>query len=308
MTGYQILVGTGDGVVRTSPDAADAPGGENGERLLPGTAVTALHPSAERTWVLADRRTLHRVDADGPAEVASLDDRVGSCVIEHGGSVFVGGNDAQLWRLDGGDLVLQPSFRSAPTSDRWSTPWGGPPDVFSMADSGDDLYVGVHVGGIMRSSDGGRSWTPTIDLDEDVHRVVADERGDLWAATGHGALAHSTDRGATWAFHAAGLHGTYLLTVAVAGADVLVGASSGPHADDGALYRFDGDAFERCGAGLPADLGGAVGPRRLAAAGDVAAVALPSGDVHASVDGGRSWAQVAERLPNVSEVVVRRCG
>jgi len=266
--------------------------------------VTALHRAADHTWVLGARRDLHRVDDAGAALVARLDGDVGACVIEHRGEVFVGGRNAEVWRLDGNALVPVPSFRTAPTSDRWHTPWGGPPDIFSMAAHGDDLYVGVHVGGIMRSADGGRTWAPTIDLREDVHQVTVDERGHLWAATGHGALAHSADRGATWELHSRGLHARYLLAVAVAGEEVLVGASSGPHADDGALYRFDGTAFERCAEGLPDDFAGAVGPRRLAASGAVAAVALPSGDVYASTDGGHRWTQVAEHLRDVSDVVV----
>ena len=64
--------------------------------------------------------------------------------------------------------------REAPTRAEWHTPWGGPPSVFSMASLGDDLFVSVHVGGILRSSDGGQSWEATIDLHEDVHQVVAD--------------------------------------------------------------------------------------------------------------------------------------
>jgi hypothetical protein len=39
-----------------------------------------------------------------------------------------------------------------------------------MASHRDDVYVGVHVGGIIRSDDGGETWTDTIDLHVDVHR------------------------------------------------------------------------------------------------------------------------------------------
>ena len=35
------------------------------------------------------------------------------------------------------------------------------------------LLVNVHVGGIVRSSDGGITWQPTIDIDTDVHQVCA---------------------------------------------------------------------------------------------------------------------------------------
>jgi photosystem II stability/assembly factor-like uncharacterized protein len=174
-----------------------------------------------------------------------------------------------------------------------------------MASHGPDLSVGVHVGGILRSTDGGRSWASTIDLDEDVHQVVADESGELRAATGRSGLAHSVDRGATWSFHADGLHADYALAVATMGDIVLLGASSGPRGRDGALYRFDGERFERCAGGLPDAFDGAVSPRRLAGSGELAAVALPSGDVYVTTDAGRVWTRIAEELPGVSEISVR---
>ena len=150
--------------------------------------------------------------------------------------------------------------------EEWHTPWGGPPAVFSMASDGTDLYVSVHVGGILRSADGG-SWVPTIDLHDDVHQVAVGADATVWAATGRRGLAESRDRGRTWQYHTEGLHARYLLTVATVGDGVLVGASSGHAGRDGAIYRFDGRRFERC-RGLPGDLHGAVGPRQLAADGD----------------------------------------
>ena len=114
----------------------------------------------------------------------------------HVGTVFVGGDDAGLWRLRDGALEPVTSFRDAPTRADWYTPWGGPPSVLSMASHGDDLYVGVHVGGILRSGDGGETWTDTIDLHVDVHEVVVNpDDGVVWAATGEQALAASPDRG-----------------------------------------------------------------------------------------------------------------
>lgn len=296
---HQPVVATGRGL--------HVPGETTGG--LAGAEVTGAFVEGADLWVLVDHRQVHRVTAGGSELVAGLaNGGVGSCLIVYDQTVWVGGQDAALWRREGSNLEAVASFWAAPSRDDWSTPWGGPPAVFSMAAHGPDLYVGVHVGGILRSSDGGRSWTPTIDLHDDVHQVTVDGRGTIWAATGMRGLAESTDRGATWRYHTAGLHGTYLLAVAASADGVLVGASSGHAAGDGALYRLDGERFERCGDGLPGELGGAVNPRHLAAAGDDAAVALPGGDVYASGDGGRSWAQVAEALPPVSEVCLRPVG
>src|SRR5205085_10971930 len=118
------------------------------------------------------------------------------------------------------------------------------------------------VGGILRSSDGGATWSDTIDLHVDVHEVVVDPSGTVWAATGERALAESRDRGQTWDFHSDGLHATYSLAVAVTNAGVLAGVSSGHAAHDGAVSMFDGSRFEPV-AGLPARFDGAVGPRQI---------------------------------------------
>jgi photosystem II stability/assembly factor-like uncharacterized protein len=216
--------------------------------------------------------------------------------------VFVGGDDAALWRLDDGALEPVESFLEAPTRAEWSTPWGGPPSVLSMASHGDDLYVGVHVGGILRSADEGASWSDTIDLHVDVHEVVTDTDGTVWAATGERALAQSRDRGASWQFHADGLHATYSLALAITNAGVLAGASSGHAGRDGAVSLFDGSRFTPV-EGLPDTLGGAVGPRQIAARGDHAALVAPDGAVYASDDGGRHWHPV-EHLTGATAIAL----
>jgi hypothetical protein len=274
----------------------------NGDPLA-GAAITAVHASGDDLWVLADRRDLYRVTEGFADLIASLDrDASGICVAIHGGAVWVGGDDAQLWRLDGKHLEPVESFQDAPSRDEWHTPWGGPPAVFSMASDGTDLYVSVHVGGILRTGDGA-SWVPTIDLHDDVHQVAVGPDGAVWAATGMRGLAESRDRGATWRYHTAGLHATYLLTVATTSDGVLVGASSGHAGRDGAIYRFDGERFTRA-RGLPDRLNGAVGPRQLAARGNDAVVALPNGDVYASDGGGAEWSPLVTGVPAVSEVAL----
>ena len=277
----------------------------DGVDLFEGERITALRADAGALWVLAGKRDLYRLEGDSPELVASLDDGVtGTCLGTHDGAVWVGGDPAALWRLRDARFERVASFEAAPTHEDWHTPWGGPPAVFSMASDGADLYVSVHVGGIMRSGDG-TSWTPTIDLHDDVHQVAVGPDGTVWAATGMRGLAESNDRDATWRYHTQGLHATYLLAVAVVEDAVLVGASSGHAGRDGAVYRFDGSQFARV-SGLPDRLGGAVGPRQLDAAGDDAVVALPNGDVFTSSDGGRNWTVAMSGVGAVSEVVLPR--
>jgi photosystem II stability/assembly factor-like uncharacterized protein len=171
-----------------------------------------------------------------------------------------------------------------------------------MASHHDDLYVSVHVGGILHTADGGQTWQATIDLHQDVHQVAVDpDTGAVWAATGTSGLAESTDQGRTWAHHTRGLHATYLLAVAATRAGVLVAASSGHAGRDGAIYLFDGTRFRRPD-GLPHDFGGAIKPRHLAGDGDDAALLTPDGSLYASRDGGRRWHLAGGPYPSPAEV------
>lgn len=292
----EALVATGDGLH----------GAGSRRRMLAGRAITAIALDGPVIYALVDRTELHRIDGDRTDLVTRLANGGGSMLHVHQGSVWVGGDAAGLWRLDGSDLVPVESFLIAPTRSDWHTPWGGPPAIFSMVSHGDDLYVGVHVGGILRTDDDGQTWQATIDLNDDVHQVVVGPDGTLWAATGYRGLATSTDRGASWTYVTDGLHATYLLAVAATTDGVLVGASSGPRASDGALYRLVSDRFDRIGDPLPADLGGAIGPRQIAAAGDRAAVVTPDGALFTSADGGRRWERRLTDLPKPAGVALAR--
>src|SRR5205085_6124137 len=101
-----------------------------------------------------------------------------TCLLPVDGTVMVGVAGAHLVRLTGAGLAERVgSFDDVPGRDRWYTPWGGPPDTRSLAAAHGVVYANVHVGGIARSRDGGHSWEPTIDVDADVHQVLAaDER------------------------------------------------------------------------------------------------------------------------------------
>src|SRR5207249_79401 len=116
------------------------------------------------------------------------------------------------------------------------------------------LYANVHVGGIVRSTDGGAAWEPTIDIHADVHQVLTDfESGLVLAACARG-LALSADGGASWRYETEGLPATYSRAVAVAGDTVVVSASTGPRGHRSALYRralAEPAPFEKCTVGLP---------------------------------------------------------
>lgn len=281
---------------------------------LAGHDVSAVNDG----WALIDRRAVARlaVVAAGaaagagpgaPAPGWATPTCVAAAPGDPSGAALVGTAGAHLLRVAAAWERVE-AFERADGRRDWYTPWGGPPDVRSVSTAPDGtVLVNVHVGGILRSADGGASWAPTIDIHADVHQVVALDGGRAVAACAEG-LATSDDGGATWSLHDGGLHATYARSVAVAGKTVLIGVSTGPDGRQAAVYRrpLSGEApLERCGNGLPEDLGGNVDTFRLAGAPDgTAAFATVDGRVFVSADEGATWEQAGERLPAVRCLVV----
>lgn len=245
-------------------------------------------------WAVLDG---HQVVADDgrrtpPVEVSRL-----VCLAESGGGELLAGTaDAHLYRLTEQTVERLVSLDDAESRERWYTPWGGPPAVRSVAVTGDgSVLVNVHVGGILRSVDGGGSWHATIDLDHDVHQVLAGS-GPVLAACAVG-LAVSTDDGRTWRVSDDGLEATYARAVAVSGDTVLLTASNGPMGERSAVYRrpVGRDVpFERCRNGLPEWFDGNIDTFWLDGGADgSAAFVSAEGDVYVSADEGSSWETVA---------------
>jgi hypothetical protein len=275
-----------------------------GERALElgGRSVDALHVDASATrWAIVDRHELWRDSGTGWEEVARSSDLRLNCVLSHGGvDVWVGAERARLLRLEDGSLVRSKSFDAAPGRNEWFTPWGGPPDVRSLATSASHVFANVHVGGILRADPGGASWEPTIEIASDVHEVVAAPDGGIAAATAWG-LATSVDHGATWGFDKEGLHSSYARAVAVGDTAIFVTACDGPFGGRGAVYRrpLDAAGLTRCESGLPEWVDGNIDSGCLAASGTHVAFGTEDGSVFLSEDGGASWAEVATDLAPV---------
>jgi hypothetical protein len=244
-----------------------------------------------------------RAVKDRWVQVTEAEGPPGRCLLGSEDGLFIGTAEAGLLHLEDGTLRRVAGFDRAPGRDTWYTPWGGPPDTRSLSQGAEGtLYANVHVGGILRSTDGER-WEPTIDVDADVHQVLShpEDPHVLLAACAPG-LAISRDRGDTWTIQREGLHGPYCRAVAVAGDDVLVSASTGPFTDRAAVYRRPLDAegpFERCSEGLPDWIPSNIDTHCLVADGSTAAFGTGDGDVYRSGDGGRTWERVADGLPSV---------
>ena len=294
----ELLVGTSSGLFAT-----------NGDGLQPdpgfGTrSVTALAAATGTVWGIADRRTLVRREPDGSwTDIAASAELDLGCVLATRTGVHVGTDEAHLFRLEGEDLSWVKAFESVEGRDEWYTPWGGPPAVRSMAaDLAGRLHANVHVGGIPRSVDGER-WEPTIDIDADVHQVIAHPgEPDVVLAAGAVGLCVSVDGGANWRTERDGLHSSYARAVAVSGDTVLISACTGPHGGRGALYRTRleaGAGFEKCTAGLPEWFDGNIDSGWVAASGSIVAFGTPDGEVYRSEDAGVRWSRIAADVPTI---------
>jgi hypothetical protein len=288
------LIGTVDGIHDL----------DGGAVALAGRAVTDLTTQ----WALTDGDTIWRMAADGSwTEVVRLvGPDAGTCLLPVDDGLLVGTAGAHLVRVRAEGLDEVPAFEALPARKEWYTPWGGPADVRSLAEADGVAYVNVHVGGIARSDDGGRTWTATpLDIHTDVHQVVA-VPGRVLAAAGDGGLLSSTDGGTTWTQETDGLHATYARAVAVAGDTVVLTASTGPRTRHAAVYRrpLAGGTFERCEDGLPGWFADNIDTRCLAASEGEVVFGTADGHVYRSTDAGEHWHEVASDLPRVTAVAL----
>ncbi len=279
----------------------------DGSAGLEGRSLVGVTADVVGLWALARDGVVLRTDDGEWEEAASLRDPKPRCLLPHDDGLLIGTAQARLFRLRRDTVEPVEGFDEVPGRDGWYTPWGGPPDTRSMtADAAGTVYANVHVGGIVRSApDGG--WQPTIDIDTDVHQVIAhpDRPGVVLAATAYG-LARSDDTGDTWDLSDEGLHAPYCRAVAVAGETLLVTASTGPSTRRAAVYRrpLDGQGpFERCETGLPEWFTSNLDTHCLASRGSAVALGTAEGAVWMSRDEGRSWEQAEDGLARVTAVL-----
>lgn len=221
------------------------------------------------------------------------------------GGLIVGTEGAHLLRFGSGGFESIDSFDHVPDRDQWYTPWGAPPEVRSVTRTPDNvLLVNVHVGGIARSHDSGRSWLPTVDIHDDVHQVrsVWDREDFVLAAAATGLLV-SNDAGATWRVHARGLHATYCRATAATHDAVLVSASEGPRGRQSAVYRTNLDATERFDR-VTEWIDGNVDSHALDARGNFAAFGTPKGEIYESTDSGATWRRTRTGLPAITSLSI----
>ena len=297
-----VLVGAADGVTTISPDG-------DTQTELGGRAVHALARDRGDWWALADHTAVLRRSADGDwQEVAAAAGERLTSICPTGGGAFIGTADGTLLRFGDGQLVPVDGFDAVDGRDEWHAVGSSKPYVRSLSVSADGRAVlaNVHVGGIPRSGNGGASWKPTIDVEADVHQVLAHPTDPkLVVAAAAVGFAESRDAGVTWDVVTEGLHASYCRAVAFLADTVLVSASDGPSTERGAVYRrsLDGGAFTRCDDGVPEWLPSNVDSGCIDANREVAAFA-DSENVYRSDDAGATWHRIAPSPAGVRAVGV----
>src|ERR1051325_55859 len=96
-----------------------------------------------------------------------------------------------------------PALRSVPSVPNWTFP--GPPheahvkNIAFDAAGANTILASIEVGGLLRSTDGGRSWHELSGFYEDVHRIAQKPGQPDWIylATGNGVW-QTTDGGSSW--------------------------------------------------------------------------------------------------------------
>jgi photosystem II stability/assembly factor-like uncharacterized protein len=305
--------------------------GGDAEPRMEGTAPRSLaadpaHP--ERVWCgTAGGGGVWRSDDAGaswrPAgdEVASLD--VSALAVAPGEEVVYAGIDpSALWRSeDAGrrwrELTAMNALPSAPT-------WSFPPQpetshvrwITLDPAAADRLAVCIEAGALVRSRDGGETWTDRVpDGPADTHTLAAhpDAPGRLYSAAGDGFMmagrgyGESRDGGDTWERPDEGIQRHYLYGLAVDPGDpdtVVVSAAESPmkahmvSAADSTLYRRGGGGpWREVREGLP-EPNGTV-RALLATNPDERGTfyAVTNRGLFRSTDAGVSWEPVLAPLP-----------
>jgi photosystem II stability/assembly factor-like uncharacterized protein len=306
----ELFVATGDGFARITQC-----GGEwRMTSALAGTGVQclALDPRQPGTLYAGSRGQGVWKSSDGGARWENMNlpqpDVFSVAVSPVDGSVYAGCEPSMLFRsADGGQSWQELSaLRQIPSAPTWSfppRPWTS--HVRWIAPSPHDaalLLVGIELGGLMRSEDGGETWEDhRPGAQRDVHALAwhPEVAGRAYEAAGGGA-AWSRDGGESWEPADAGRDRNYTWALAIDPADPdcwYISASPGPrqaHSGGDAqafIYRWRGRGpWQALDGGLPQPLDSM--PYALAIAPGELYAGLSDGRLYASHDGGGAWQQL----------------
>jgi BNR/Asp-box repeat len=302
----RLYAATGDAIARL--DEAD--GAWNVALSLTGSGVQclALDPADRDTVYAGLRESGVRKTTDGGANWVDCElpaPGVFSLAVSAAdGAVFAGTEPSALYRSDDGgenwrELAGLLELPSRPTWSFPPRPWTSHVRWIAPSPHDADLVlVGIELGGLMRSTDGGETWVDhRPGAQRDVHSLAWHPKvsGRAYEAGGGGA-AWSTDRGDTWQAADEGRDRNYTWSVAVDPDDPeawYVSASTGPYAAHGGrdpqarIYGRRNRAWAAFAGGLPDPIPAM--PYALVAFEGGLVAGLADGQLWGSADRGDTW-------------------
>jgi photosystem II stability/assembly factor-like uncharacterized protein len=303
----RLYAATGDAIVRLDESAGEW----TAELVLGGSGAQclAVDPTDPDTLYAGLREAGVRRTNDGGRSWVDCrlpEQSVFSLAVGGGdGAVYAGTEPSRLFRSDDGgeswrelDALLE--LPSRPTWSFPPRPWTSHVRWISPSPHDTDLIlVGIELGGLMRSTDGGVSWQDhRPGAQRDVHSLAwhPTARGRAYEAGGGGA-AYTEDAGETWQPADEGRDRHYTWSVAADPDDPdlwYVSASTGPYAAHGGrdpqarIYRRRaGEPWSALAGGLPEPLPAM--PYALVAADGRLFAGLADGRIWESGDRGDTW-------------------
>lgn len=254
-----LLIATTDGVFR-----APGPRFETAEHVLDCGHTERLCSTESGMVLAASRSGLYRTEDGGESwDRVDLPAEEAWTAATDSDWLYAGTYPAGIYRSDDGTTwAALEGFARYADRERWIAPHDPTSGrVMAIAvDPGDDdqLIVGIEVGGVHTSPDGGETWTHHAGLPDDVHHVLTPAPGEYLVSTGmldtdhlygEAGLHRTQDAGETWTRLDSGLDRAYFRESFVHGGVLYAAATRGPppawdeDGTDAALYEsHDGGA------------------------------------------------------------------
>jgi len=300
MLGMKHWILTNTGIINTDGEKVKTP--------FDGKLVHHGQFGQEVLAVIVDRHEIWFYDGTWFKKAES--DLSLNCLLWTQQGLLIGTAEARLAWLHDDELEFITSFDEVSGRSNWTTPGGWAPDVRSLAlDHNGTIYADIHVGWIVRSTDGGVTWEQVTEgLDKDVHQVNSHptENGIVTAATARGFYI-SQDSGMSFKKRWDGFRQTYQrATDWFVGSDtILVSVSDGPHSNNARLYRSEdhGVNWKRV-QDIPDKISTNINTYQITTADTgLGFVIVENSSIYQTKDHGKTWQVLVEDLPKTYQVV-----